>query len=289
MGGASLDPITYNDPDLVCYKFLAHAAGSSDPYSEAPGEQYLNFDFSPPWQGTHYERAIKPVVDSQSRVIAMWQLFKQSAAVNDGSIAPGGGTHPDGYLLYSWGPGASPIYLDPDVGVTLESTVGYQLEVLYNNATGTAGADQSGAEVCVTSQVPAHLAELTWVGTDSIAGTSASGNCNPNGPFPIHIIAGQPRMRQLGTHMKITVNRAAGRQDVIHDMSFSSAVQSYYLESLTLDQGDTITTDCSYSGFATFGTSTTNEICYFFTLAWPAGSLRGSTISAIIHGANSCM
>ena len=289
VGGAHIEPIEYNDPDMVCYKFLTHAQGDKGaPYVQGLGEQYVNFDFAAPWTGTVYERATKLANDPNSRVIHHWLLFKQSRAVTDGAIAPGSGVHPDGTLVHAWGPGASPLYFDPDVGVPLEDTVGYRLEAHFNNSAGGPGEDHSGAEVCVTPHAPEHIAELVWVGSDAITGTSATGNCSPRGPFPIHIIAAQPHMHKLGIHMKVTVNRAAGGADVVHDEDFSFDTQQYYVKDFTLESGDSLTTQCSYSGFATFGSSTSNEMCYFFSLAWPAGSLRGGS-GALIHGPNSCL
>jgi hypothetical protein len=291
MGGASITPIEYNDPNMKCYKFLAHATAGigMGPYSQPPGEQYMEFEFAAPWQGTVYERAMKLAIDPNSQVIHHWLFFKLSAAVQDGSVQPGSGVHPDGILIHGWAPGATPLYLDPDVGVALESTVGYDLEVHYNNPTGAAGNDQSGGELCVTTTVPTHIAELSWVGTDAIAGTSASGTCTPTGPFPIHIIAAQPHMHLTGNHMKVVVNRAGGTQDIIHDMPFMFENQRYYVEDVTLMQGDTMTTTCTYSAPATFGSSTSNEMCYFFSLAWPAGALTMPGTGTFLHGADSCL
>jgi hypothetical protein len=285
-GGAHINCIEYNDPDMKCYKFQTHAAGDkTQPYNQGPGQQYVNFDFAAPWTGTVYERATKLANDPNSQVIHHWLLFKQSGPVTDGAVAPGTGTHPDGLLVHAWGPGASPLYFDPDVGVALESTVGYRLEAHFNNSGGGNGNDQSGAEVCVTTKMPTHLAELVWVGTDSIAGTSATGTCSPNGPFPIHIIAAQPHMHKSGVHMKVTVGA-----NVVHDKDFSFDAQTYYIENFTMNAGDTMTTTCTYNAPATFGQNTENEMCYFFSLAWPAGALRSSNFLATgIHGANSCM
>jgi hypothetical protein len=273
---------------MKCYKFLAHASGGTGPYSQPPGEQYMQFLFSAPWTGTVYQRAMKLAVDPNSQVIHHWLFFKQGP-VQDGAVMPGTGTHPDGILIHGWAPGASPLYLDPDVGVALESTAGYNLEIHYNNPTGAPGNDQSGGELCVTPKVPTHIAELSWVGTDSIAGTSASGTCSPVGPFPIHIIAAQPHMHLTGNHMKVVVNRAGGTQDVIHDMAFMFENQRYYVEDVTLMQGDTMTTTCTYSAPATFGSSTNNEMCYFFSLHWPAGALTMTGIGTVLHGQDSCL
>lgn len=287
-GGAHTKCVNYADmADITCYKFQTHAAGNKDqPYSMPPGEQYWNFDFAAPWKGTVYERMTKLANDPNSKVIHHWLLFQMSGPVQDLTVGVGNGTHPGGNLVHAWGPGASPLYFDPDVGLPLSGDVGYELEAHMNNSTGAPGDDHSGAEVCVTSKAPTHPSDLVWVGTDSIGGTSATGNCSPGGPFPIHIIAAQPHMHKTGIHMKVTVNRAGGMQEIIHDKDFSFDAQQYYKEDFQLMQGDSMTTECDYSTFATFGTSTTNEMCYFFSVAWPAGALQGGFS---IHGTNSCM
>lgn len=287
-GGAHVTPIEYNDPEMTCHKFLTHARGDkTKPWMQGRGEQYINFDFKAPWTGTQYMRAAKISNDPNSTVIHHWLLFKLSGPVTDGAANTGSGIHPSATLVHAWGPGASPIYLDPDVGVLLESDVGYQLEAHFNNATSTPGADSSGAEICVTTKKPDKVAELVWVGSDSIAGTSATGRCAPRGPFPIKIIAAQPHMHKLGSHMKVTVNRAGGMAEVIHDKDFAFDSQIYYVKDIVLNQGDTMTTTCSYSGFASFGMGTSSEMCYFFSLAYPAGSLRAG--SSLIHGPATCM
>jgi hypothetical protein len=289
-GKAHVEPIEYDDPDMQCYKFVAHGSGSDTaPYMKSPGEAYMNFDFKAPWTGTMYQRSIKLVIDPDSQVIHHWLLFKQTGPVTDGAISTGSGTHPDGILLHGWAPGASPLYLDPDVGVVLEGDVGYRLEVHYYNGTGSPGADASGAEICVTPHMPEHIAELSWVGTDSIFGTSAQGTCNPSSSEPIHLIAAQPHMHLKGRHMQVIINRADGSEQMLHDEDFMFENQRYYVLDSMLMPGDTMTTRCTYSEPAQFGSSTNQEMCYFFTMHWPAGALRSPGIGTALHGANSCL
>jgi hypothetical protein len=112
-------------------------------------------------------------------------------------------------------------------------------------------------------------------GTDSIFGTSATGTCHPKRQKePIHIIAAQPHLHKKGTHQKVTVTRKGGTTDVIHDEPFSFDDQRYYLKDVVLEMGDSMTTTCTYSAPATFGSSSDSEMCYFFSIAWPAGQLR---------------
>lgn len=285
-GGASVTPIDYNDPDMQCYKFLSHAQGDFNaPYQHGPGEEYVNFTFKAPWKQKVYLRAVR-LVAGDAPILHHWLIYKDTPAQQDGLISGNGtGSHPTSALLYGYAPGATPLYLDSDVGVELGSDVSLTLEVhIYNSGT-TVGMDHNGAELCVTTKAPVHVADLSWLGTESIIGTSATGHCTPKGPAPIHVIAAQPHEHKKGMHMKVTVNRASGMDEVIHDEPFSFDNQKYYVENTILNQGDTLTTTCTYSSPATFGQSTNDEMCYFFTLAWPAGSLGTQNF---LHGANVC-
>jgi hypothetical protein len=288
-GGASLEPQEYNDPELKCYPFLTHAQGNKEaPFMQGPGEQYVNFNFKAPWTGDVYLKAIKLKVEN-APVLHHWLLFKDPRAKTDGAVQTNStGTHTDGaVLLHGWAPGASPIYYDPDVGMKLEAGSGITLEGHFYNATSTPGADHSGAEVCVTTKVPEHVVDISWVGTDSIAGTSATGNCTPrDSSQPIHVIAAQPHLHKAGIHQKVVINRKGGMKEVLHDEDFSFDDQRYWVKNAVLNPGDTMTTTCTYNKPSTFGSSTDTEMCYFFTIAWPAGALGSYSP---IHGANSCL
>ena len=53
--------------------------------------------------------------------------------------------------------------------------------------------------------------------------------------------------------------------------------------------GDKITTTCTYSSPARFGKATSDEMCYFFSIHWPAGALSRQSLGSIIHGPNTCI
>ena len=287
MGGASLEPIEYNDPEMKCYKFLLHAQGNNDmPYSHGPGEEYVNFTFKAPWTTTVYTRAHK-IVLGEAPILHHWLLYIDPQPGPDGGVSGNSrGIHPSSNLLHAWAPGASPLYFDPDVGMKLDPSVGLTLEAHINNGTGKTGQDHNGAEICVTTKVPAHVVDMTWTGTESITGTSAQGTCTPRSQMPIHIIAAQPHMHKKGTHMKVVINRAGGMKEVMHDDDFSFDNQKYYIKSIVLMPGDTFTTSCTYSAPSTFGQYTNNEMCYFFPIAWPAGAMASG---AGIHGPTTCL
>ncbi len=289
-GGAQITPIEYNDPDMECYDLVAFEDGNKDrPFTVPAGatDLYQNFFFKAPWTGARYTRSVEVITDN-TQVIHHWLLFNNQSPYLDGTNTVALGTHgADEELLYGWAPGASPMYLDPDVGQKLEGGTGFTLEAHFNNR-GFAAPDASGARLCVTSKVPAHEAGLSWVGTDAILGTSATGTCAPGYRDDIHIIVAQPHMHLKGRHMKVVINRASGGQEVIHDEDFSFENQRYYPLDVVLHPGDTMDTTCDYSTIATFGRGTNEEMCYFFSLHWPAGALVGG-IGGILHGGYSCL
>jgi hypothetical protein len=73
-------------------------------------------------------------------------------------------------------------------------------------------------------------------------------------------------MHLEGTHMKITVKRANGTSEVLHDKPFDFAYERLY-------QTDLIT----------------DEMCYVFTMAYPKGALVAPDLwGGFAHGGTSC-
>lgn len=290
--GTLLGPYETWDADGVeCYPFLTYEPGGSDkstPYGVgAAVDQYIGFGFRPPWQGTRYVRAFRTIIDN-AQVLHHWILFQEPSA-QDGDVAEIIGAHPGGQMMHGWAPGGSDLYFTPDVAIRMDSDTGYLLEVHYNSSDPSA-VDASGLEICVTETPPENEAIISWLGTDFINGTSASGTCRPRSEEPIHIIAGTPHMHLKGSAMRVVVEREGGGSDVVHDEAFSFQNQRGYAEDITIQPGDSITTTCTYSAPATFGKGTNEEMCYWFALAYPAGALAdGGLIGTIAHGENACL
>jgi hypothetical protein len=290
-GGASNEPQTYDDPDLKCYEFRAHAPGDKTaPFSVGiQPDMYTNFTFMPPWQGTVYARSFK-VLPGNSAVIHHWLFYKNQAPGNDGEVAPSLGVHPTGELVHGWAPGGSDLYMDSDVGLEMPGNVAYQLETHHYNATGSPKDDVSGVEVCVTPKAPTHVASLSWLGTDAINGTMASGVCKPRATEPIHIIGIQPHMHLKGKHMTAEITRANGMKEMLHDQPFNFDNQRSYNVRTMLMPGESIQTTCQYSEPAAFGEGTMDEMCYAFTLYYPKLALtNGNPIAQLLHGPNTCL
>jgi hypothetical protein len=168
--------------------------------------------------------------------------------------------------------------------------VGYTLEFHYNSSDASA-VDASGLEICVTPNAPTQRAAISWLGTDAIGGTTASGTCTPLGGQRIRILGGTPHMHVAGRHMKVEILRSGGMVEVIHDLPFDFEYQRAYEftdRELWLEPGESIRTTCTYSRPSSFGEGTNDEMCYFFTLHYPALALTSPGLGAVIHGPNTC-
>jgi hypothetical protein len=288
--GTSPGPYEGWDADGVqCYPFLTYQPGNKEtPYKVGTAvDRYMGFGFKPPWQGTRFVRAFRSVIDN-AQVLHHWILFEEPSAV-DGNAAEIIGAHPGGAMMHGWAPGGTDLYFTPDLGIRMEGDSNYLLEVHYNSSDPNA-VDASGLQICVTEKPPQNEAIISWLGTDAISGTSASGTCTPRAREPIHIVAATPHMHLKGNHMKVTMARASGGTEVLHDEPFSFQNQRGYPQDITIQPGDKLTTTCSYSAPATFGKGTNEEMCYWFALAYPAGALTdGALIGTLTHGANACL
>ena len=283
-------PNPMNDPSLKCYTFNAHGATKDQPFKVGVAKDaYYNFTFNAPWTGTQYARSFRTKTDNL-KVIHHWLLFKENGAVADGTQGvPSSGTHPAGQLVHGWAPGGEDLIMNEDVGMELPPT-GFTLELHYNSTDANA-MDKSGVEVCVTPNKPKNIAGISWLGTDAIGGTTATGTCTPAASGPIHILGGTPHMHVAGTHMKVEILRTGGKIEILHDAAFDFNYQrAYDYQKMNLDlmPGESIRTTCTYNKPVSFGEGTGDEMCYFFTLHYPVNALTSPGLGQVIHGQNTC-
>jgi hypothetical protein len=175
--------------------------------------------------------------------------------------------------------------LPADVGLQMPSgpSAYLALEIHYNNSANHADAlDASGVEFCVTKKLRTHTASVHWLGSTNIslaprARQEVAGTCDPAATQPVNIIAVHPHMHRLGTHARLVLSRTAGPTATLHDAPFRFADQLTYQVNAVVNEGDTLTTTCTYdnttNGTVTFGGNADNETCYNFVTAHPAGGL----------------
>ena len=285
-------PIDYEDPALRCYALTAYASPSAKdtPHTVSTAKDlYTGFLLKAPWKGTQYIKSMRSVVDNRA-VLHHLMLLLQHRDGPEKIIPNGTGVHADGDMIYAWAPGAQDLWLGKDVGIEMPEGALMMLENHYNNRTGAAVRDASGVEVCVTPRKPRHLAGMSYVGTDMILGTSATGTCTHDSPEPVHLIMAFPHMHTKGLRMRVGWTRADGTQSVVHDQAFDFNYQRVYVyDDLVLQPGDKLTTTCTYDAPAVFGKGSDDEMCFFFSLHYPAGALSRRNLFQVLHGPNVCM
>ena len=263
------------------YKFVSNSNGQKS--SVPPGEPpYYNMTIPAPWgAATAQALKFKPIIDN-AKVIHHYILYAA-----------------DGSFVNGWAPG--------DQGGTLPAGVGlqmpggnYRLEVHYNNQTGTTQMDGSGVELCVAKTPRPNTAAVHWLGSLLIlvparGRQDVTSTCVPSvSAGPVHLISVSPHMHKTGVHAKMVINRANGETVVVHDAAFDFNDQRKYdVPDVLVNAGDTITTTCTFendtNSLITFGQNTEDEMCFFFTTAWPIGQLVNGSRSPDGGSTHSCM
>jgi mono/diheme cytochrome c family protein len=288
-----VDTVDAGTSGLDCYKLTAHNGDGKTPYKVGTAkDKYLNFTFKAPWKGTAYGVLFNPITDNM-KVIHHWLLFQDNSAKAATGAEDSSGAHPDGQLLFAWVPGAHPLdFRDSgDVGFEMPDNVSYTIEYHYNSSDADA-LDASGVELCLAKTKPANIAGVSWLGYDQLLqpATKWTGQCVPENKVPVKILAVQPHMHKTGTHMKAVIHRKGAGDEVLHDGPFDFNYQVQYLKDVTINPGDTITTECTYSQPMAFGESTDEEMCYLFTFAYPKGQLKDSGAwGSTAHGGSACL
>jgi hypothetical protein len=259
-------------------------------YIKAPDEPILSLGF-------------EPILDD-TRVVHHWLLYQTNdPGLVDRTHASCTGVHPDATLLAGWAPGGLAYGMPAGVGQQLPSGEDgfFILEIHYNNLARYADArDRSGVKVCGTRKPQPNIAAVHWLGTENIlllpGESSAGSTCNPGATEPVHILSITPHMHQLGAHSRVVMNRSDGTQQVLLDEPFDFNTQVGYDTPAVLMPGESLTSTCSWNnttgGLTTFGESTSDEMCYLFTLAYPAGAFDTGgdfLFAGFLGGDNKCM
>jgi hypothetical protein len=265
-------------------------------------ELYQSFGFHVDLQGSKQAFSFHPMIDND-QVIHHWLLYQVTTPQTTGESHNEGGFgafHADGTLLAGWAPGAGDWNLPPDVGSELSSN-DFVLEVHYNNqVSGKDMTDKSGVRICAGKTPRANTAGLSWLGNDAFGllpgsaippatmGAKIAGRCRPNLTGPVHILTSWPHMHKRGRHMSAQIDRAGGTTEMLFDEPFDFNKQWQYSTPTVINPGDSILTTCTFDNTdpnpVGFGEQTSQEMCFNFTLAYPAHALVLQTL----HN-NSCI
>lgn len=317
--GWKLDPatsVTVKDGDWPSdceqfYSFRAHGeakVNDTTPYNVPQGSEYYeSFFFTAPWGEQEVQALQFRAVIQNPRIVHHWIVY----GVTNSNLANGsmqGG--PQQFLpttlsgeafINGWAPGQDPVQLPEDVGLYIPSgkKATFRLEIHYNNLAGKdVGTDASGVDFCVTSKKRTNEAATHWLGTPNFSVPAhstkdVSSTCVPKiTEGPVHVLSISPHMHQTGVHAKALLKRADGTEESLLDDPFEFANQKAIAmprdgsaEDLLINAGDTITTTCTFDNTTnsaiSFGENTDDEMCFFYTTAWPKGQLVNNTFTLI--------
>lgn len=265
-------------------------------------DHYHCFYFDAPDTDTLQITGMAPIIDDE-RTLHHWLFYYTTRTdVVPGTHEACSGVHPEDTLLGGWAPGGETIIMPEDVGLRVEPGPNTRLilELHYNNvARHTDSVDESGVRVCATSTPQENEAATHWLGTENIflfpgGETEATTTCTPT--EEVAILSISPHMHLLGTHASMRINRADGTQEMLLDEPFDFNSQIGYETPAKLMPGDTLTSTCTWNnttgGLVGFGSASSAEMCYLFTIAYPIGALNtgGDLLGVgLIGGVNKCM
>jgi hypothetical protein len=275
-----------NDCDTVEIRARQDASGAPFPVPVGTSELYQCFSYNVPPGATNQAISFKPIIEHPN-LIHHWLLYKMATPQTNGVTSGCLGTHLDGQLLAGYAPGAGEWLLPEDVGVDIGSG-NFLLEIHYNNYGTTNETDRSGVAMCRAKVARKNTATISWLGNDTFgfatpgippatADAPIYGACKPNITQPIHILKSWPHMHKHGRRMEVEIHRANGTVEPFFDKPFDFNAQIQYDTPGILNPGDWIKTTCHFAndspGMIGFGEATTVEMCYDFTLAYPANAL----------------
>jgi hypothetical protein len=308
-GVANLLPPASTVPDSECEMIVElrthELPGLTDttPYQVAGSqEHYECFYYPVTWPSKMHILKIEPLIDN-AKVLHHFLLYQESEQVaENGSHQRCNGTHPTASLLTGWAPGGFGVSLPPDVGLqtAFGGTTQFNMEVHYNNTTGAeVQGDRSGVRICATTKLRKNEAAAHWLGTEVILSApgrevETGSTCTPK--ETAHILSVSPHMHKIGKHMRTDITRADGSVEVLTDRPFDFNDQQVYpvggaAGEVIVGPGDKLKTTCTFKNdtdkLVTYGSLTSQEMCYNFVVAWPAGAL--DTGGSLVEGANRCM
>jgi hypothetical protein len=270
----------------------AHAAGSTTkkyPVANPTNDAYVCFNFKSPFAAGEQATAWAPVIDD-ARVIHHYILYGTTTAVTDGSVTANclalsaGATHISG-----WAPGGGNTVLDPDVGMKLDYPY-FQLQVHYNNQRYADGADASGVAFCSTTTPRTNEAGIVTLGpgffsipamANDFAVPATCTTLAADGKTPMTVIGTSPHMHLLGTGFKTQHLRGGASMGDLSNIplgSWSFDDQRHYPINprRQVMPGDTLKTTCYYdnptASPVSFGTRTSDEMCFDFITVYPYAS-----------------
>jgi hypothetical protein len=312
--GAPTHDVDYYKTGLVpkegetCYDLPAHQNPTPDdttPYSVRTGEHYEQFYFKVPWGPDEVMTRFGGKFDNIA-VVHHWLLFtsahpESANGTHETTIGTTIGDNSE--LIGGWAVGGDNVEFPDDMGLELPASGMLNAQWHYYNQGTEVATDASRIQICtVPRSKRKNIASLTFLGTENLGGlfgmpahqmSKYSGTCTNRSSSPITVWGFTPHMHKLGRHMNVVVTRKDGTKETVFDKNFDFNSQITYAADpkIVLQPGDAMTSTCTFdndtNASVAFGPSTTEEMCYNFTMAYPAHALDAGNFS-LIGAKNTC-
>ncbi|MEM1033650.1 MAG: peptidylglycine alpha-amidating monooxygenase [Myxococcota bacterium] len=209
-------------------------------------------------------------------------------------------------LLYAWGPGTPPHALPDAAGFPMEAneTTHFVLQVHYNNLNGLQGeTDQSGIDLCTTTDLRTHDADIMAFGSTNFSGILPMArtrlDCEIALPsaldslLPLNIFQAWPHMHTVGQELYGWIDGPSGERRMVDVPNYDFEYQITYPTEVQLQPGDTVHTQCVWNNNTpiqrSFGEGTNDEMCFNFVSYYPRIELSAWNWIAPSLGANCSM
>jgi hypothetical protein len=295
-------------PGETCYEFKTHGGQTVDddtPYAVSAGEHYEQFYFNVPWTGNEVITRFGAKYDNL-KVLHHWLLFTSSMAA--GKV----GTHEttigttlgdSSQLIAGWAVGGDHVEFPADTGLELTASGILNLQWHFFNQGSTSELDATRVQICAMPRSTIkNVGSLTFLGTENFNGpigmpakttSKFGGTCLNDSGAPITLFGFTPHMHKLGIQMTSVINHTDGTSQNVFDkpFDFNSQITHLLTTPIVLQPGESITSTCTFNNTTNaavpFGPSSNQEMCYNFTMSYPAHALDNGTLS-LIGATNVC-
>jgi hypothetical protein len=256
--------------------------GSPWQMPQASGDQYVCYGFDVTESQKQHIISLAPKIDNAT-ILHHLVLFESDTGMSS-TPTPCQYAQSVGWrVVYAWAPGAGSLDLPPQAGLPLTGTTHFIMQVHYSNPNALSGqVDSSGMDLCTTDQLRPNDADVLAFGSIQFTvpphGT-LDWTCNytiPQQLDGVHAFSAIPHMHQIGKSIA-TVQLPGGSGtpvDLGAQPNWNFQTQNWFPITADLKANDVVSTRCVWqnagSSAVSFGPNTSDEMCFSYTMYYPA-------------------
>jgi cytochrome c551/c552 len=273
-GGSTVGPVPNCTPDIDVIGQTAWEMPQNTT------DEYVCVGVSVPVNAKRHAIAVIPKIDN-SKIVHHVLLMQADSPVST-TPQPCSSALFQYRILYGWAPGAGGLAFPEEAGLPLEGTTHYVVQLHYSNLNRLSGEkDRSGFQLCTTDKLRPNDADVMAFGSHRFT-IPARGKLDitcdltvPNQVGTRTVFAAMPHMHQLGKYISTTHLPAGGGSpvDLGTSPNFQFETQPWFSVKSTIKSGDVVRTRCAWDNptgnNVGWGESTSEEMCYSFSLYYP--------------------